>query len=167
MRPDIGQIYSDYHGKIMGYIRARVTRWADAEDLCSDVFEKIQRKLEDFDDTKASVSTWIFTITRNTVIDYFRRNKPTEELDENLSDELEIDEDLLNNETLSELAAALKALPEELRDLIVLRYYDGKPLTEVAELMGLSYGAVKLRHQSALAKLRKTLGGSVVEMSED
>ena len=77
MMPDIGQIYPDYHGKIMGYIRARVTRWADAEDLCSDVFEKIQRKLEDFDDTKASVSTWIFTITRNTVIDYFRRNKPT------------------------------------------------------------------------------------------
>ena len=56
-----------------------------------------------------------------------------------------------------ELAAALKRMPEELRDLIVLRYYDNKPLTEVADLMGLSYGAVKLRHQKALGILKKAL----------
>lgn len=159
--PDIEQVYEEYRGKIMGYIRARVRRWADAEDLCSDVFEKIQRKLPEFDSQKASLNTWIFTITRNTVIDYFRRSKPSEELDENLSDDTELDEDLLNGETLGELAGALRALPEELRDLIVLRYYDGKPLTEVAEVMGLSYGAVKLRHQSALAKLRKYMQGDV------
>ena len=155
MTPDLEKIYNEFHGKVMGYIRARISRWAEAEDLCSDVFEKIQRKLADFDSTKASVSTWIFTITRNTVIDHFRRSRPSEELDENLSDNTELDEDLLNNETLGELAGALRALPEELRDIIVLRYYDGKPLTEIAEMMNLSYGAVKLRHQSALAKLRK------------
>ena len=155
MIPDLEKIYNEYHGKVMGYIRARISRWAEAEDLCADVFEKVQRKLADFDSAKASVSTWIFTITRNTVIDHFRRSRPSEELDENISDNMELDEDLLNNETLSELAGALRALPEELRDIIVLRYYDGKPLTEIAEMMDLSYGAVKLRHQSALAKLRK------------
>lgn len=157
MMPDIETLYSQYSGKVMGYIHARIRNRADAEDLCADVFEKVQRKLDGFDPSKASVSTWIFTITRNTVIDHYRRSRPAEELDENLSDDTELDESLLNNETLSELAGALRALPEELRDLIVLRYYDGKPLTEVAELMGLSYGAVKLRHQSALAKLRKVL----------
>lgn len=157
MMPDIETIYSQYYKKVMGYISSRIRNRADAEDLCSDVFEKVQRKLPDFDPEKASVSTWIFTITRNTVIDHYRRSKPSEELDENLSDDTELDESLLNNEALSELAGALKALPEELRDIIVLRYYDRKPLTEVAEMMGLSYGAVKLRHQSALAKLRKAI----------
>jgi len=160
MMPDIETIYTQYYSKVMGYISSRIRNRADAEDLCSDVFEKVQRKLPDFDPEKASVSTWIFTITRNTVIDHYRRSKPSEELDENLSDDTEIDEDLLNQESLSELAGALRALPEELRDLIVLRYYDGRPLTEVAELMGLSYGAVKLRHQSALAKLRRALQGA-------
>ena len=157
MAPDIETIYAQFSTKVMGYIHARVRNRADAEDLCSDVFEKIHRKLADFDPSKASVSTWVFTITRNTVIDHYRRSKPTEELDETLSDDTEIDEGLLNSESLSELAGALRALPEELRDLIVLRYYDGKPLTEVAEIMGLSYGAVKLRHQSAIAKLRRLL----------
>ena len=157
MMPDIETLYAKFSGKVMGYIHARIRNRADAEDLYADVFEKVQRKLPAFDAAKASISTWIFTITRNTVIDHYRRSKPTEELDENLSDDTEVDEGLLNNETLSELAGALRALPEELRDLIVLRYYDGKPLTEVAEIMGLSYGAVKLRHQGAIAKLRKAL----------
>ena len=84
---DIEQIYTEYYGKVMGYIRARVRGKADAEDLCAEVFEKIQRKLGDYDQTKAGVSTWIFTITRNTVIDSFRRKRPSEELDENISDD--------------------------------------------------------------------------------
>jgi RNA polymerase sigma-70 factor (ECF subfamily) len=41
--------------------------------------------------------------------------------------------------------------------IIVLRYYDGKPLTEIAEIMHLSYGAVKLRHQNAVLMLRESL----------
>ena len=154
---DLDRIYTEYSGKVMGYIRARVRSSADAEDLHSEVFEKILRKIEDFDPSKASLNTWIFTITRNTVIDHFRRAKPNEELDENLSDNIELDEDLLNSETLGELAAALRKLPQQLMDIIVLRYYDGKPLTEIAEMMNLSYGAVKLRHQNAVLMLRQAL----------
>ena len=153
------QVYTEYSGKVMGYIRARVRSSADAEDLHSEVFEKILRKIEGFDPEKASLNTWIFTITRNTVIDHFRRTKPNEELDENLSDNIELDEGLLNSETLSELAAALKRLPEQMRDIVVLRYFDGKPLTEIAEIMNLSYGAVKLRHQNAVLMLRQALSG--------
>lgn len=154
---DLDRIYTEYSGKVMGYIRARVRSSADAEDLHSEVFEKILKKIEGFDPSKASLNTWIFTVTRNTVIDYFRRTKPTEELDENLSDNVELDEGLLNSETLGELAAALRKLPQQLMDIIVLRYYDGKPLTEIAEMMNLSYGAVKLRHQNAVLMLRQAM----------
>ena len=151
------EIYMAYHGKVMGYLTTRLNSHADAEDLCSDVFEKVQRKLPEYDQTKAAVGTWIFTITRNTLIDFFRRKKPQEELDENLAVDGEIDETLLNDETLSELSGALKQLPQQLTDIIVMRYYDGKPLTEIAEIMGLSYGAVKLRHQNALMLLREKM----------
>ena len=154
---DLNQIYTEYSGKVMGYIRARVRSSADAEDLHSEVFEKILKKIEGFDPSKASLNTWIFTVTRNTVIDHVRRTKPTEELDENLSDNIELDENLLNSETLGELAAALRKLPQQLMDIIVLRYYDGKPLTEIASMMNLSYGAVKLRHQNAVLMLKQAL----------
>ena len=152
------QIYTAYYRKVMGYLRARINNTAEEEDLCSEVFEKILKKYDSYDQSKASVSTWIFSITRNTLIDHYRRSKPIGELDENISDGTELDEDLLQDETLSELAAALKRLPQQLQDIIVLRYYDGKPLTEIAEMMGLSYGAVKLRHQNALMLLREKMG---------
>ena len=154
---DMQQVYLEYRDRVMAYIGARVRNYADAEDLCADVFEKVYRHLPEFDRSKASVGTWVFTITRNTVIDHFRRNRPGEELDENLSDDTQVDEGMLQTETLSELATALRKLPEQMRDIIVLRYYDGKPLTEIADLMGISYGAVKLRHQSALSMLKQAM----------
>ena len=156
--PDVSRIYTEFHGKVMGYIRARVQSAADAEDLCSDVFEKVFVKIGDYDSEKSSLSTWIFTITRNTVIDFFRRSHPSDELDENLADDSEVDAALLRTETLSELAAALKRMPAQLQEIVVLRYYDGKPLTEIADRLGISYGAVKLRHQAALKGLREALG---------
>ena len=155
--PEWEKIYEQYSGKVRGYISARVQRRADVEDLCADVFEKVYRKSAAYDPSKAALSTWIFTITRNTVIDYYRKSRPMDEPDENLASDDTVDEHLLNEETLSELAAALKKLPQEQQDIIVLMYYDGKPMTEIAMMMHLSYGVVKLRHQKALATLREAM----------
>ncbi len=154
---DLEQIYVTYSGKVMGYIMARVQRRADAEDLCADVFEKISRKINDYNADKAALNTWIFTITRNTLIDHFRKTKPTEEIDENIPSDMSVDASLLKRETLSDLANALRKLPQEQRDIIVLLYFDRKPMTEIAQLMHMSYGVVKLRHQKALATLKSCL----------
>ncbi len=149
------EIYAQYSGKVMGYILSHVGRRAEAEDLCADVFEKVLRKYDGFDQSKASLSTWIYAITRNTVIDYYRRTRPTDELNEEMAGEGEIGDGLIENETLTELAGALRALPEDLRAIVVMMYYDKKPMTEIAGIMRLSYGAVKLRHQKALAMLKQ------------
>lgn len=151
------QIYAAYSGKVMGYFMARVQRRADAEDLCADVFEKIYRKINDYDAEKSALNTWIYTIARNTLIDHFRKMKPTGELDENIPADTAVESSLLSRETLSELADALRLLPQEQRDIVVLLYYDRKPLTEIAQMMHLSYGMVKLRHQKALAALKKAM----------
>ena len=156
-RPDIESIYTEYRPRVMGYIHARVRSSADAEDLCEDVFEKIQLKLDGYDSEKAALSTWIYSITRNSVIDFYRRSRSYSELDENIKDDSTVDDRLLNDETLGELADALGKLPGQLREIIVLRYYDNLPLTEIGKKLGLSYGAIKLRHASALGLLRKEM----------
>lgn len=155
--PDITMLYNEYHDRVMGYIYARLRSKTDAEDLCQDVFEKVYMKLESFDPEKASISTWIYSITRNSVIDFYRRSKPVAEMEENTPEDGAIDDDLLNDETLEELAAALTKLPLQLREIIVLRYYDGLPLTEIGKKMNLSYGAVKLRHSKALHQIRANM----------
>ena len=152
--PDITLIYMEYHERVMGYIHARLRSQADAEDVCQDVFEKVYMKLDSFDSEKASISTWIYSITRNSVIDFYRRSHPHEDLDENMARDDAVEDSLLNDETLEELAEALERLPAQLREIVVLRYYDGIPLTEIAKKMNLSYGAIKLRHAKALELLR-------------
>lgn len=160
---DIETVYSEYHDKVFSYIKSKVNRKEDAEDICADVFLKVQKKLSDYDKEKAGVSTWIYTIARNSVIDFYRSNHATEELPDELSEELASDEAtdaaLLNRETLQELADALLRLSEEEKDVIVLHYYQGLSLTEIEQRTGLSYGQVKLRHNSALKAMKKFLSG--------
>ena len=153
------EIYEQYHDKVFAYIRNHVNQIEDAEDLCSDVFIKIYSKIDTFDASKASISTWIYAMTSNTVIDFYRTNHVHSEIPEDLAEEKSLIEDeVLNNENLECLAKALKALPQEQMDIIVLRYYRGLTLQEVAEQMNLSYGVTKLRHREALGRLRDLLG---------
>ncbi len=151
------EIFSAYHGKVLGYIRSRVNNMDDAEDLCSDVFVKVFTMMESYDQDKASVSTWIYTIAHNTVIDYYRRNRATDELPDALTDNSSFVDEVIQEEQLEELAEALERLPDELVDIIVMRYYDSLSLTDIAKKLGLSYGVVKIKHQKALMLLRTEL----------
>ena len=152
------QIYKDYKDKVFAYIRNHVNSIADAEDLCEDVFVKIFEKIDTYDESKSRLSTWIYSVTSNTVIDFYRTNHISSEIPEDLSDEKSsIEEDYLDQENLEALAGALRELPQEQMDIIVLRYYKGYTLQEVAEKMSLSYGITKLRHREALGTLQRLL----------
>ena len=154
------EIYEKYHEKVFSYIRNHVNQIEDAEDLCSDVFVKIYSKLDTFDESKASISTWIYAMTSNTVIDFYRTNHIQSEIPEDLAEDKSLIEDeVLNNESLELLAGALRSLPQELMDIVVLRYYKGLTLQEVATQMNLSYGVTKLRHKEALGRLKDLLEG--------
>lgn len=152
------QIYKDYKDKVFAYIRNHVNSIVDAEDLCEDVFVKIFEKIDTYDENKSRLSTWIYSVTSNTVIDFYRTNHISSEIPEDLSDERSsIEEDYLDQENLEALAGALLELPQEQMDIIVLRYYKGLTLQEVAEKMSLSYGITKLRHREALGTLQRLL----------
>ena len=156
---DIESVYSEYHDKVYAYIRGKVNNNEDAEDITSDVFHKVQKKLADYDEGKASVSTWVYTIARNSVIDFYRVSHQTDELPDELSEEIASDDEtdgaLLRRETLQELAEALLKLSPDEKDIIVLHYYEGMSLADIQKKTGLSYGQVKLRHNSALKAMRK------------
>jgi len=153
----VEKLYTEYRKKVFGYISNKISSREDAEDLTSDVFLKVQQSIDKFDPSKASPSTWIYSITRNVVIDYFRTRRVTEEIPEDIrSDEL-VEDQYIQDETLSELAEALECLNEEERAIIVLHYSDGLPLTEIANRLDISYGMVKIRHNKALSLLKKKL----------
>lgn len=144
------QIYLEYRDKICSYIRGKAENYHDAEDLTAQVFEKVYSKLDSFDETKASLSTWIYTIARNTVTDFYRTRRIYVEYDE----AYELADPERDRDILEELADALMTLKERERDLILLHYYKGLTLKEVADKMGMSYINAKVIHKKALAALR-------------
>lgn len=152
------KIYTAYKEKVFRYIRGKVQNLHDAEDLTSSVFLKILSNLDTFDERKASLSTWIYRVTQNTVTDWFRTNRIQPEVPEDLPSGENLEEDYLREETLGELAAALGKMETREKDLLILHYYNGYTLKEIAGMMSLSYAMIKIIHKSALGNLRRSLG---------
>ena len=151
-------IYLEYKEKVFRYVRAKVENAADAEDVTSDIFLKIQTSLGSYDEEKATLSTWIYTITHNEVCNYYRaQSKRALPLDEN-SKSFCVDDDVMaeiENEILKEqLAVALEALTEREQDIIVLYYYHEIPLRDIAAKMGITYTNAKFLKYQAICKLR-------------
>ena len=152
------KIYLEYREKVFRYVRGKVRNLADAEDVTSEIFLKVQTSLGSYDEEKATLSTWIYTITHNAVCNYYReQSKRALSLDENA---LHSDTDdgvmtEIENEILKEnLAKALETLTEREQDIIVLYYYHEIPLRDIAIKMGITYTNAKFIKHNAIAKLR-------------
>lgn len=160
-KQDCGFIYTQYRDKVFGFVRSKIFNRTEAEDIVQSVFLKVYSNLDKYDETKASLSTWIYTVTRNTVYDYLKakRDRPVFELLDNTEDAAEEapDEELLRNETLEELACALEKLPQDQRDIIILLYYKNLERKNVAEMLGMTYGQLRYLHDKALRRLGEFL----------
>lgn len=159
---DKEQVYNDYYPKVLQYIENRMNGHMDAEDLAQTVFMKVFSKWDTFDPEKSSISTWIFNITRNTLIDHHRSMglRQHEELSEFLADDsADMTEQLILEEEQERLADALKTLTTEERDLILLHYYKEYTLLQIADMMRKPYGQIKRLHVKALNKLKNQMDG--------
>ena len=151
------EIYREYYEKVFRMICSKVSNATVAEDLTANVFVKVCAKWDTFDGNRASLSTWIYRIAQNTVIDYYRTRRVHAEIPEDLAQESDIEDSMLNNELLEELADALRKLPERDRDLVILHYYRGLTIKEAALKLGMSYSNAKLVHNRSIAKLQRLL----------
>lgn len=149
------EIYEQFSSKVLHYIQSRVCDSYLAEDLCSEVFVKIYDKLGSYDPDKSALSTWVFTIARNTLTDYYRTRRITEEIPETLACAGSFEDDICRDEMLETLADALESLDSRSREIIVLRYYSGMTLKAISERLGISYAYIKVLHNKALAALKK------------
>ena len=122
-KQDIEIIYTQYCDKVSRFVRSKIHYPNDVEDIVQTVFLKVYSNLDKYDEIKASFSTGIYIITRNTVYDYLKdkRDHPVIELIENtVYSAEEPDDSLLNQEALEELACALQMLSQKQRDIIIL-----------------------------------------------
>ena len=148
------KIYLEFKNKVSAYVAGKGISGHEAEDIVADVFLKVYKNLDRYDETKASLSTWIYTITKNTVINYFRSRKTHTELTDVMAENTET---MYSPDVLDDLADALEYMKPRDRDLIILHYYNGYTLKAIAEMMGMSYINAKVIHSKALAFLREKM----------
>ena len=130
-----------------------------AEECTQEVMATLWNKAHMFDPTKASVSTWIFTIARNRKIDLLRKQRRPEPEDLTWGPEAEPDQaDILGlQQETEQLGQALATLPPEQRKLIERAYFGELSHSEIAAETGLPLGTIKSRIRLALDRLRHAM----------
>jgi RNA polymerase sigma-70 factor (ECF subfamily) len=151
-------IWEAFHAPLYGFIRRRVSDEMAADDLLQEVFLKIHQHGEALQDVK-KLESWIYQITRNTIIDFYRSARPMSSLD--TPEVLDLPEELPDDDIVSELLPCVRAmvnnLPEQDRQAIVLTEYQGFTQKEFGERAGLSFSGAKSRVQRAREKLKQQL----------
>ena len=151
------KIHLEYREKVFRYVRGKVASTADAEDVTSEIFLRVQTSLDSYDEEKSTLSTWIYTITHNAVCNYYRAaSQRALSLDENVlcSDTDDVMTEIENEILKESLAIALETLSEREQDVIVLYYYHEIPLRDIAIKMGITYTNAKFIKHQAIGKLR-------------
>lgn len=176
------QMAKSQHRRIYGICYRFTGSPTEAEDLTQDVFIKIYRNLASFDAAKGSFATWVTTMTRNLLVDNYRRTRmerASESLDETFDGEDDgptkaerladggrsQEQRVAGLELRAQIQEALKQVSPELREAVILRDLEDMDYKEIADILGVPQGTVKSRisrGRAELARLLKSLEGQVM-----
>ena len=147
----------------------------DAEDLTQEVFIRVYRTMGSYDVEKGAFTTWLTTLTRNLLVDHFRRNKQariTDSMDAGLGQTKEDlpplsdkipdpgpspDDRLASKETQKMVRAALARISPDLREAVILRDLQDMDYKEIAEVLQVPEGTVKSRINRGRMELARLL----------
>lgn len=151
------QVWDDFGIRLRGFILSQVQNAEDTNDLLQDVFTKIHANLDTLADHE-KITAWVFQITRNTIIDFYRRKKHTP-LPDNLTSEYIEDFDPLNQEAEASdwLKPFISLLPEKYQQALLLSELGDLKLKDLANKIDLTESAAKMRVHRARQKLKAIL----------
>lgn len=176
------QLARTQHRRIYGICYRFLGDAAEAEDVTQDVFIKVFRNLESFDASRGSFNTWLTTLTRNLLVDTYRRgrnDRVTDSLDESQDNEEDgptrldrladpgrsQEQHVAGLELRAQIQAALQQVSPELREAVILRDIEDMDYKDIADALGVPTGTVKSRisrGRAELAKLLQRIEGQVM-----
>jgi RNA polymerase sigma-70 factor (ECF subfamily) len=179
-RPAFEQLVRRYQGGLYRYLyhllggdRGR------AEELTQETFLKVFCHITSYDPER-KFSTWLFAIARNLAFDDLKRSRPlpfssfseTDDgavwIENRVAEERTPATICIENEEQHLIMKAVSSLPPDYRDVVILRYFEGLPYLEIAEILGCPVTTIKIRLFRAKKRLLGMLGeGAVGEMKEE
>ncbi|MBO4820381.1 MAG: sigma-70 family RNA polymerase sigma factor [Prevotella sp.] len=158
------RLLSLYGEMVFRQIARIVTRQEDAEEIYQDVFVKVFRKIDTYDENQATLATWLSRIAHNETLNFVRKKKPGIVYLEDSHEDLENIEDTSalqhNKQTTLLLEQALEQLPPYEKSIISMFYYDNIELKEIAYItdsIPTTIGSQLCRIRRKLYRIIKTL----------
>jgi RNA polymerase sigma-70 factor (ECF subfamily) len=155
-RAALGFLYARYSENVCGYVRSILHDQHDAEDVTQQVFAKLIRSICKYEEREVPFLAWILRVARNAAIDHVRGQRliPVEEV-------RVTDNGAANprapGRKMDDLAEALSTLPEDQREVLVLRHFAGFSPTEIATQMERSEGSIHGLHHRGRRALQAEL----------
>ncbi len=149
--------------KVFNYFRYSGLDDDISEELASTTVEKALRARNKYNYQKSAVTTWIITIAKHTLIDYYRTKKteyPIDVLDEkkeSRSQKQDLEQEILQSEFFEKLRKLLFQLPDRERELIALKYGTGMTNRDIAEFTGLTESNIGTILHRVVSFLRMSL----------
>jgi RNA polymerase sigma-70 factor, ECF subfamily len=154
---EVTTIYKQFHSELLGYVRSKIRSKEDAEDILQNVFISISSNVDKLNED-VKIKNWIFTITRNAIIDYYRINATrkkmgmTEAIDENILDTEDIDPTKGLDRCVSSM---IQLLPDEYRQIIMDSEIKGEKQKDLAERYNIAYPSLRSRVQRGRERLKQ------------
>lgn len=155
---DLTELFLELNEGIFNFILFRVGKNREtAEDLSQNVFLKAWENRDKYDHKKGALKTWIYTIAKNTIIDFYRTNKASRNssfTDQVLvGEKLDLDASLMSDYVLDKLSQ----LTDEEQNLIILKYIEQLNTKEIAKIINKKIIATKVAIHRSLKKLTKII----------
>ncbi len=162
-----GELYDRYYPKIYHYVLGRTGDVELALDITSTTFFKALTDIKRFRWQGVSFGAWLYRIATNETYTHFRKEKNTRTLLENittepssadpLSEVIEAEDELERHQEFLRVRDELANLSEKYQEVISLRFFEKKEISEIAEILGKPEGTVKSLLHRGLEQLRKRL----------
>jgi RNA polymerase sigma-70 factor (ECF subfamily) len=153
----LAEIYDIYSPRLYRYARRLLGDDCAAEDCVSETFSRLLKALQTGKGPRDYLQAYLFRTAHNLVVDHYRRQSPTEELDEDLPQDETTEGIVDHNLRQSHVRAALYKLTEDQQQVVALKFLEGWENEEIARALNKPIGAVKSLQHRALAQLQKIL----------
>jgi RNA polymerase sigma-70 factor (ECF subfamily) len=154
-------LISDYQKPLYFFIRRMLLNHEDTNDVLQETFVRVFKGIDNFRG-ESKLGTWMHSIAYREALGHIQRNKRMLKGDwdghilENVK-QLEEDAHYSGEEMQLKLQAMVAALPEKPRAVFVMKYYEEKKYTEIAEITGTSVGALKASYHHAVEKIKSAI----------
>lgn len=161
-KPKYETFYEENYKRVLFYIQKKIGNSEDAEDLASEIFLYCFTHYEAYDPDKSSIISWLYMIVNSRIKNYYRDHIIHVDLDSMsglLPDEsIDLDSGLFIEQLHNSLMKAIYKLPERQQKIVLMRYFEEKSSDEIAKIMNLSPGNVRVLLSRALDALERYCG---------